>query len=365
MSIRVDNPATLFDWLHKNDVRYVVLRDFDGLSISAGENVQIDDLDLLVEDGAIPDLATQFKTTRSPDGIKCDLYGVRGEHGSDYHGHAHLPEELGERILQQRQLSATGVYVPDDEGYLRSLLYHLSYHKNIQSGFHWDDSSMATNSPHRRTVQGLLQSLDVKLEFTHQAFDAYLRDAGYGVTPERLNAYIQHDFHHHRKSLAHARIADRQPGEMNLFVVRKIAVKKRKDGELLEKIRDQYRVIASKPITWSRRISTRKQMRGGKWRRGGHPYIAVVVFDPSPIPSSEEQRAIHPFVFNARQFIKPQWRDWFVAETGVKATANPIHSTDNEAEAIGHLPLFFDDDEQQRIFRDVDALRTKLPESVT
>jgi len=364
MSIRVDAPATLFDWLHKKEVRYVVLRDSDRLSISSAEPAQIDDLDLLIDDEAIPELAAQYMKIRSHDAIKCDLYGVRGGHGSEYHGYPHLPEDLGEQTLQRRQLATTGVYVPDDGDHLASLLYHLTYHKNIQSGFRWNDPNVAVNSPHYSTLTRLLRSLGVELDLTHRAFDAYLHNAGYGATPERLNAYIQHDVRNHRKVVTHARIADRRAGEMNLFVIRKIAVRKKKHTVLLEKLKDQYRVIASKPITWSRRITTRKKMRGGKWRRGGHPYIAVVVFDPSPIPSTAEQRAIHPFVFNARQFIKQQWRDWFVAETKTKASANPIHSTDNEAEAIGHLPLFFDADEQRRILRDVEALRLELSRDV-
>ena len=90
-------------------------------------------------------------------------------------------------------------------------------------------------------------------------------------------------------------------------------------------------------------------MRGGKWKRGGKPQLAVVVFDPNPVVATESERQVHPFVFNARQFIKREWREWFTAETGARPQDNPIHSTDNEAEAVGHLPLFFDATEQQHI----------------
>ncbi|MBI3419369.1 MAG: hypothetical protein HY053_04465, partial [Proteobacteria bacterium] len=75
---------------------------------------------------------------------------------------------------------------------------------------------------------------------------------------------------------------------------------------------------------------------------------------------TETDKEIHPFVFNARQFFKPKLREWFTAATGTKASANPLHSTDNEAEAIGHLPLFFTEEEQQEIFRRIEELRAPL-----
>ena len=98
-------------------------------------------------------------------------------------------------------------------------------------------------------------------------------------------------------------------------------------------------------------------MRGGKWRRGGYPCIAVVVFDPAPVLATEKDKKVHPFVLNTRQFVKPKWREWFTKTTGSKPSANPVHSTDNEAEAIGHLPLFFSPSEQEEIFQKLRILR--------
>ena len=72
---------------------------------------------------------------------------------------------------------------------------------------------------------------------------------------------------------------------------------------------------------------------------------------------SEADRAIHPFVFNRSQFVKQDWRVWFIANTNARPKDNPIHSTDNEAEAIGHLPLFFTPQEQRELFSLVDERR--------
>ena len=100
-------------------------------------------------------------------------------------------------------------------------------------------------------------------------------------------------------------------------------------------------------------------MRGGKWRRGGRPRMAVVVFDSVPTPSTEEERALHPFVFNRNQFVKVQWREWFSRNTPARDKDNPIHSTDNEAEALSHLWLFFTAPERAAIIDSLHSLRTQ------
>lgn len=89
----------------------------------------------------------------------------------------------------------------------------------------------------------------------------------------------------------------------------------------------------------------------------GLPRIAVVVFDPHPEPSSAEDRAVHPHVLNRNQFAKQGWRSWFTSTFSVRESANPIHSTDNEAEAIGHLHLFYGPEEEHALLEHVDRVR--------
>jgi hypothetical protein len=103
-----------------------------------------------------------------------------------------------------------------------------------------------------------------------------------------------------------------------------------------------------------------KNMRGGKWRRSGKPFIVVVVFDHEPQATSHEDREVHPFVFNSKQFFKRAYRGKFTQSTTAGAKENPLHSTDNEAEAIAHLPLFFTDKEQEQIFEKLAKERSKL-----
>src|ERR1043166_7067642 len=153
---------------------------------------------------------------------------------------------------------------------------------------------------------------------------------------------------------------DMLAGEFNLFVIRKIALKKGWRQKFLDALAGQYEILAVKDIPLLARLTRAKKMRGGKWRRGGRPRVAVALFDPSPIPVPQAEKKAQPFVYNARQFIKREWRDWFTRESGAKASANPVHSSDNEAEAIGQLPLFFSGGEQAEIFAKLAERRTKL-----
>ena len=347
MSLRV-SPAALFDLLHRESVPYVVLRDGNAAA-DPNHFTQLDDLDLLIDDEAIPMLQA---LGGKRGGMKVDLYGVEGRAGTGYHGFPHLPEQLGRQLLANRK-QLNGIWVPTPRDELAALLYHATYHKNLQSGVHIDDEAHTADNATTRRIRRLSEHAGVRLPLTHRAFHEYLSEGGFGVSEKRLIAYVQHDFRYNRKCLFHALLQDEQPGELNLFVIRRIAVRHKQVSALTEKLRAQYDVVAQKPIPWRTRWRTAKHMRGGKWRRGGWPCVAVVVFDRNPIASTDADREVHPFVFNRRQFIKVEWRDWFATTTTARAKDNPIHSTDNEAEAWGHLPLFFDAPE-------IDAIRARV-----
>jgi hypothetical protein len=55
--------------------------------------------------------------------------------------------------------------------------------------------------------------------------------------------------------------------------------------------------------------------------------------------------------------MKRDLRDWFAKATGLHTKHNPLHSTDNEAEAIGHLALFFTPEQRADLYERIQALR--------
>ena len=350
MSLRAP-PREFFAWLEQNRVEHFVLR--------GGHRVldaRVKDLDLLIDDRAITALRAAFQGRRS--GLKFDCYGIRGLHGSDYRGFPHLPERLGRQVLAQRRLVA-GIWMPQPLDELNALLYHMAYHKSLQSGVHVSDPARSVENPNTERLAALQSECGVTVPCTLEGFHRHLESCDLSVSEARLVAYIEYDFRHGRKSFFHARLQDRHPGELNLFVIREVAVRHGKSEAFIERLRERFRIVSVKAIDWWTRLARARHMRGGKWRRGGRPRVAVVVFDLAPVPTTAEEREVHPFVFNRNQFVKVEWRDWFRRETGARAKDNPIHSTDNEAEALGHLPLFFSAEEREGIRQSLPALRAE------
>lgn len=360
MRIFIPDMDQFFAWMDDNGFSYLVLRGYEGYlqgyPVVGGKQ----DVDLLVEDRSVEPIRQKYSSVKKSRGVKCDVYSVSTGLGADFLGHAYYPASLAEKLLRDRQLFHDKFYVPGDEDYFYSLLYHIAYHKAETSGLHYEFRESATGNKYFKILNDLAAKLSIELEFSLKAFHELLTARGYALAYDVLCSYLYNDFSRHRKSFLYAVLADRYPGELNLFVIRRVAVKAGLHGHLIDELAKRYTIITQKNIPWQFRLFKSGSMRGGKWKRGGKPYIAVVVFDPTPVPSDEENRRIHPFVFNSNQFIKRDLREWFVAKASVRDKDNALHSTDNEAEAIGHLPLFFSPEERQSIFTELARLRSGL-----
>jgi hypothetical protein len=153
---------------------------------------------------------------------------------------------------------------------------------------------------------------------------------------------------------------DQQVGEFNSFVIRKTAQKHRKAEEILNVLKQHYEIVLVKDLGFRDQKIRARKMRGNKWRNGGVPVQIVLVFDPNPQETTIEDRRVHPFVLNNRQFFKRAYREKYLKSTSAHRKANPLHSTDNEAEAIGHLPLFFSKEEIGHILSKITERRHQL-----
>jgi hypothetical protein len=374
MRFFIPDMTEFFFWMDQQRLRYVVLRGFLDFDHSYPAPGAAADIDLLVEDGAIPELHARYGDIGKKEGTKCDFHTVSGEDAlhllppeaqqrnwkNKFYPEKSYPDSLSRAILGNRRLWKGKFYVPSPRDQLTALLYHIAYQKGEAAGIDISDPEKARNSKYRRELDLLTAELGLSLPYTLTAFHAYLRNAGHSISykalTERLRHYPPGKFHDHFLAMV---CADR-PGEMNLFVIRGAAVRKGLHIRLIRALQRHYRIVMIKGIPLLTRTLKSGQMRGGKWRRGGRPWVAVVVFDPSPIPATAEERKVQRLVFNSRQFIKRDLREWFTKKTGARPSINPIHSTDNEAEAINHLPLFFTPEEQEEIIQKVANMRRNL-----
>jgi|SRR5215217_69316 len=359
MRIFVPDMAELFDWLETSGWKYVVLRNASTFATSYPAPGSKDDVDMLVEDAALGPIKAKYGRVRRRQGVKCDFYDVSGTGEGTYCGEAYYPRALAELMLSEREPFKGRFQVAAPKGYLYGLIYHIAYQKAERSKIDREDPANSGGSKYVPELIDLMARSGITLPLTLTAFDDELHRVGLQPTYRQLAAILTNDFARDVKSRFLAEVADRLPGEMNLFVIRKIALRKGLVEAMAERIRAHYEVIAETDIPWLTQLKTSKRMRGGKWRRGGHPVRAMVVYDPAPIPTSEAERKVHPFVFNGRQFMKRGLRDWFAEATGLDPWHNPLHSTDNEAEAMGHLDLFFTEAEREAVYDRLAAIRAE------
>lgn len=366
MRVFVPSIIEFFAWMDQQGHRYAVLRRFEGFDRDWPRLPRGAEFDMLADDDALPAIKARYGRYKKHQGEEFDIYSLTGAHDGGEFGCPYFPLNLAEEILSARRKWKGLFYVPSAIAHLKSLLYHVTYRKADSSGISIDDPAASAGTKYFAEISALKNECGLDFPDTLLAYHEFLRDQGAAIAPEVLTRYVQQDYARacRRKKKGHKHVQnfychlyDLAKGEMNMFVIRSVAVKTGKAQEIIGFLRENYRILQIRDIPWLQRFLTRNKMRGGKWSRGGKPEIVVLVFDPIPIPTTAEDKKVHPFVFNARQFIKREWREWFTRETGKKASLNPLHSTDNEAEAVAHLPLFFSEAEQAEIFRQLAELR--------
>lgn len=166
----------LFRTLDQRNVRYVVLRWFEGLPACVDG-----DIDFLMGDEAIP----HFEQLLGSDtgGVPCDLYSETGVPGYRYAQLPYLPPALARQILSRRVTVGRRVSVPCPEDHFLSLAYHAIYQKGLQSGLPTCVPSLqpAREPMHdyRGTLTHLSEALRLPVEIGMEALDAYLSSQGW------------------------------------------------------------------------------------------------------------------------------------------------------------------------------------------
>lgn len=347
-------------WMDAEGIRYAVLRNAPAFVKGWPARGGKDDVDMLVDDGALDRIGAKYGRYRKTQGVKCDLYDLSGSPAGAYQGLAYYPPKLANLLLDERERHEGGFWVPKPLPYLLGLIFHIAYHKAERSKIDRLDPAASEVSKYVPELRDLMARTGEDFPLTLTAFHERLKAAGMAAPYRQLAAILVNDFSRHVKSRFLAEVANEPPGEMNLFVIRKVAASKRQVGMLLEALGQEYEILADKEIPWLTRLRTNSKIRGGKWRRGGPPVRAVVVFDRQPIPATGEAATPHPFVFNGRQFMKKGLREAFSQVTGLHTRHNPLHSTDNEAEALGHLNLYFTPQEREALYQRLEAIRAEM-----
>lgn len=351
MRIYLRDLGSFFRWMDGQGLRYAVMRGHDFMDTAPARGSR-DDIDILLEDAAMAPVRRQFRSMPRQLGYKCDFYSVSPGLGGDFVGGSYFPETLSQALLERRVRSAGGYYVPADRELYFSLLYHVAYQKAERSGCDAFDAGAFKGYKRAGFVAALGGRLGLPGELSLFDMHGLLTAEGYGLTFPCATRYLQNHFKRRFKSTFYAHLLRRAAeNELNLFVLRAKAVRRGFRQALLDEIGKHYEVLAVKDIPWMTRWRKARFMRGNKWRWGGWPVTAVAVLDREPAWRDDAARAEeHPLVFNSRQFFKRALREQIIREGRLYHKDNALHSTDNEAEAVGHMDLFFSPEEERAIY---------------
>jgi hypothetical protein len=324
--------------LEEQGIRYAVLRWFESLPhLEPGE-----DLDVLVADEDVEEFRNVLH--EEPGTLPVDVYSESGLNGSDYQGAAYYPPRLAAGILDGAQRHApSGLLVPGLDDHLLSLAYHAGYHKGLASGLPSELLRSRQPEPehdYEAELARLALASGSTLTATLEGVDAFLNSRGWRPPKDTLrrlsasNEWIRRYFFAEGES-------EREASQVAVFLVRERTLTRVGLDDVLG-VLDHYgfEVVKTVDLHGEARSRCALNTRGGNWSRGpfaengGEPVVAVVTLHHAPQVVSAALLKQYPSLSNAEIFFaKRAIRDLVTAHTLDERHFNPVHSSDNEAEA--------------------------------
>ncbi|MBF6632446.1 MAG: hypothetical protein ITG06_00065 [Planococcus sp. (in: Bacteria)] len=349
-----------FDLLNERKLDYVILRWFDELPF-----LDLDeDVDLLISDTHIEKVRDLLNEKVGI--LPFDIYSAGGLPGSNFNNIAYYPPYIAETILDQKELWNSKYFIPSKRHYFLSLMYHAVYHKGEKSGIPAKAGGVVKKIPQDHDYPGVLQDLAVQTddrleEISLEYFHHFLEEEGWapstdtirkliGVSGSWLESTIKSNEHNFEKD-----------GELMVFVVREWA----EERQLTHKIIDWFErnglcLIRAVKLDEEQKRNASQSMRGGNWGQGpwpvsgGKPSTLLVMYDYHPKPLSAKMKKKYPHVSNEHYLLKEQLRSEINFSLSKDERANPLHSADDEIEALDYISAVAPD-----LIGDIEAIVTE------
>ncbi|MBT2571267.1 hypothetical protein [Planococcus sp. ISL-110] len=332
-----------FELLNERELDYVILRWFDELPfLDLNE-----DVDLLISDEHIEKVRDLLNERIGI--LPFDIYSVGGLPGSNFKNIAYYPPYIAETILDQRELWNGKYSVPSKRHYFLSLMYHAVYHKGEKSGIPAKPGGAVKKIPQDHDYPGVLRQLAQETgnelnEISLESFHHFLEEEGWapstdtirkliGVSGNWLESIIKSNEHNFEKD-----------GELMVFVVREWA----EERQLTPKIIDWFErnglcLIRAVELDEEQKRNAAQSMRGGNWGQGpwpvsgGKPATLLIMYDYHPKPLGAKMKKKYPHVSNEHYLLKEQLRSEINFSLSKEERANPLHSADDEIEALDYI----------------------------
>lgn len=345
------SPKDFFLGLKKDNIKYVVLRWFEELpEVEPGG-----DLDILVEDDDIVKIAKYFVPYPVKEGVACDVYTISPFPCSSYAGLPYYPKKIARKILNARKIYKDIIFVPSEENYFLSMIYHILYHKaeradlplNEQS--YYDQSKLQQNKYYKILSKFIAEyQLDLRCNFTE--LHNFMKHKGWSPSIDltrklglvNKSSWLSNLY----KPANFDTIKD---GELIVVFIREWIYEKNKSNFILKWLEDfGFSILHVEKLDRDQIQRAKDYIRGGNWdegtiyRTGGPPKLMVVAFDYNPIPLDTKYKKSYPFVVNGNFLKKNILRQEVNALFNSKDITNPIHTTDDEIEAWEYITIIND-----------------------
>jgi hypothetical protein len=329
--------------LERRQIRYGVLRWFEAFpQWPIGE-----DMDVLIHPSDVAKTNDLFQLL--PNGLPVDLFSTDGSENLSYGDVSYYPQAFADGLLQRSILSISGCRVPSAEDHFFSLAYHAVYHKCEESGLSSRDGYFVQiEGEHdyvgalRRLAEGIGVNARFTIEDLHELMIA--RGVAPGLDMLRKHAIKKPNL----LCLLPAEACDRRGGELVAIVVRDWAIERALLADFKAEIEKElkFEILEEVPIDSAARARSLADIRGGNWgagpnpQSGGGPAVLLLCFDYHPLPAFPGTRLLHPFVKNENVIhAKTHLRDFSHARTYFREHANPVHTADDEAEALYYAEI--------------------------
>lgn len=357
-----------FSDLNGRGLNYTVLRWHDKLPFSDLS----EDIDLLISDNDLS--AVQEIMNKRIGIIPFDLYSTGGTPGSDFKNMAYYPPYLAERILQNRELWEGKFFIPSKKDYFLSLMYHAVYHKGEKSGIPVDEREMPDSEiadhEYLQILQRLAAENDVELdELNLSYFHLLLEKEGWAPATDTIRKLSDGQESWLQSVIRPSENDFEKDGEIMVFVVREWAYNRGLTGFFIDWFEKRGLNLTGRIVLdEAKKKEAAKKLRGGNWGRGpfptsgGVPAVLLVFYDYHPTQLDAKLKNKYPYVSNPLYLLKEDLRAEINSVLAPDEKVNPIHSSDDEIEALEYIeavsPEFLE--ELKRIITDWDErYRTK------
>ena len=339
----------VFQSLNEKNINYVVLRWFEQLP------TEIDgDIDILVDVNDLTNLFTIDVLKHSPPGITLEVYWSKSLGMVDEL--LYYPSWLSRQILENRVIYK-GMYIPSQQDYFFSLIFHAIFHKAERSGLPVSGNELDKKgyNKYREKIESLASQLDIDLEVNLDALYSLLRENNW-LPP--LDIARRHAINLNSKYLKEkfsSKSADES--EVMVFVIREWAYSNKNILAALIKIICSLGLthLETISLTEAERKSVLERVRGGNWFEnqesinGGKPVAYLVFIDHNPSTPSREHLLLRPFCDNEKYSFKLEIRFDISKQYGNGKIINFMHASDDVREAREYIALLNDKHKDQLI----------------